>query len=169
MPRKYIRKSDRSRYDYDKLTEAVNAVKNGTISAYTASKQYNIPRTTIVNRVYDRKGLKSKTLGRCTALPRDVEETLAENLHVMEKSGFGLTRKEVIELVGQYVVKNNIKTPFKDGIPGEDWFIAFKNRHGLSVKKPQAVEHARRTACRPAVIYGYFDLLEKTINELGLT
>ncbi|GBP85410.1 hypothetical protein EVAR_60251_1 [Eumeta japonica] len=94
---------------------------------------------------------------------------LAENLHVMEKLGFGLTREEVIKLVGQYVVDNNIKTPFKDGFPGEDWFIAFKNIHGLPIKKRLAAEHARKIACRPVVIYNYFDLLEKTINKLGLS
>ncbi|CAG5035361.1 unnamed protein product [Parnassius apollo] len=86
----------------------------------------------------------------------------------MEKYGFGLTRKEVLEVVGQYVVENNIETPFKNGTPGEDWFLAFKKRHNLSVKKPQPVEYARKKACNPAVIYPYFDLLAKTIDDLGL-
>lgn len=57
----------------------------------------------------------------------------------MEKHGFGLTRKELLETVGQYVSDNNIKNPFKNGVPGEDWFLSFKKRHNLSIKKPQPV------------------------------
>lgn len=52
----------------------------------------------------------------------------------MEKWGFGLSRSEIITLVGDFVTINNIKTPFKNGIPGEDWFFNFKNRHNLSIK-----------------------------------
>jgi hypothetical protein len=51
----------------------------------------------------------------------------------MEKHGFGLTRKELLETVGQYVSANVIKSPFKNGVPGEDWFLAFKKRHNLSI------------------------------------
>jgi len=54
----------------------------------------------------------------------------------MEKWGFGLSRSEIITLVGDFVTVNNIKTPVKNEIPGEDWFLNFKNRHNLSIKKP---------------------------------
>ncbi|KOB65530.1 Uncharacterized protein OBRU01_22569 [Operophtera brumata] len=86
----------------------------------------------------------------------------------MEKYGFGLSRKEVLEMVGDYVNKNKLITPFKHGIPGKDWFVAFKKRHALSVKKPQAVEYARKKAVDPFIIFPYFDLLEKTICDLNL-
>lgn len=86
----------------------------------------------------------------------------------MEKYGFGLTRQELLETVSQYVLANLIQNPFKNGVPGEDWFLSFKKRHNLSIKKPQPVEYARKLACSPYVIYPYFDLLEKTVNELGL-
>lgn len=52
----------------------------------------------------------------------------------MEQYGFGLTRDEVLELVGHYVNLNKIKTSFKNGKPGKDWFAAFKERNNLSVK-----------------------------------
>jgi hypothetical protein len=34
--------------------------------------------------------------------------------------------------------------PFKDDVPGTDWFLLFKKRHALSIKTPQAVEYARK-------------------------
>lgn len=168
MPRTYVRKTYRSSYPKEKLLEAVRAVKSGALSGYEASKYYGIPRATIINRVYERKGMKSNTLGRATVLSRDVEENLVKNLHAMEKYGFGLTRKELMETVGLYVTVKGVDNPFKNGIPGEDWFLSFKKRHNISVKKPQPVEYARKAACRPNVIYPYFDLLEETVNQLDL-
>ncbi|CAG5018141.1 unnamed protein product [Parnassius apollo] len=73
-----------------------------------------------------------------------------------------------MELVGHYIAKNQIDNPFKNGILGADWFISFKNRHNLSIKKPQTVENLRKKACNPWIIYTYFDLLKKTMDELGL-
>lgn len=68
-----------------------------------------------------------KSLGRSTVIPEEIEKQIAKNLHEMEKYGFGLSRTEIMELVGDYVTKNMIKNPFKNGIPGEDWFWRLKN------------------------------------------
>lgn len=46
--------------------------------------------------------------------------------------------------------------------------MAFKKRHNLAVKKPQAVENSRKKACNPWVIYSYYELLKNTMDELGL-
>lgn len=62
----------------------------------------------------------------------------------MEKWGFGLSRKEVLQTVADFVKENHIKTQFKDAKPGEDWFLNFKRRHNLSIKIPQSVEYARK-------------------------
>lgn len=112
---------------------------------------------------------KSQSQGRCTAIPTEEEKMLANGLKTLEKWGWGLSRKEVLELVGCYVRRNNIDTPFKDGIPGKDWFIGFKKRHRLSIKKPQTLEYARKKAgSDPFIIEGYFDLLQKTLIDLDL-
>lgn len=74
-----------------------------------------------------------------------------------------------MEVVGSYVKRNNIKTPFKDGIPGKDWFINFKRRHRLSIKKPQTLEYARKkSGSDPFIIEGYFDILQKTLIDLKI-
>lgn len=86
----------------------------------------------------------------------------------MEKYGFGLTRKELTETVGQYVTAKAVNNPLKNGVPGEDWFLLLKKRHNISVKKPQPVEYARKTACKPNVIYPYLALFEETVNQLDL-
>lgn len=56
----------------------------------------------------------------------------------MEVWGWGLSRKESFKVKSHYVKSNNIETPIKAGVPGEDWFLGFKKRHRLSAKKPRA-------------------------------
>lgn len=164
---KYKRKTKRASYSKEALRDAVREVESGRMSGYGASKTYQIPRMTIMDHV-NRKRVTSTTLGRSTALSQEIEYKLATSLHTMEKYGFGLSRKEVLEMVGDYVNKNKLITPFKNGIPGKDWFLAFKERHGLSLKKPQGVEHARKKAIDPFIVYPYYDLLEKTVCDLNI-
>lgn len=76
----------------------------------------------------------------------------------MKKWGFRLTRKEVLDLVQRYVRRNHLVTVFKDGRSGEDWFLNFKQRHGLSLKKSQAVDPFLHKQ-----LY-YFDLMENIFN-----
>lgn len=154
-------------WSQETLCQAVDAVKAG-LSGYEAAKTYNIPRKTIMDRVIGRRGKKSSTQGRPTALSAETEKVIADCLHIMERNGFGLTRKEVLELVGDYVKKNNIKTPFANGHPGSDWFSSFMFRYKLSIKKPQAVELARKKAADPFIIQEFYNILEKVVKELGL-
>lgn len=156
-------------YTTDDLTKAVEDVTSGRMTIYKASKLYHIPYPTIYTNVKGTRGAKKDFKGRLTALGREQEEELANGIATLEKWGFGLSRKEVIELVAQYVKEHQLRTPFKDGVPGIDWFIGFKKRHNLSIKKPQAVEFVRKKATDPFIIYGYFALLKKTLSELMLT
>lgn len=71
----------------------------------------------------------------------------------MEIWGWGLSRKESFEVISHYVKSTNIKTPIKDGVPGEDWFLGFKKRHWFSVKKPKSLEFARKEATNPFIIF----------------
>lgn len=167
MPRNYTRKSNKASYSRQKIEDAVRAVRNGEMSGYKAARVYNIPRMSIMDHVHGKR-VKSKTLGRNTALSQEIETKLASYIHIMERNGFGLSRDEILEIVSNYVTQNKIPTPFKNGKPGKDWFISFKERNNLSIKKPQAVEHARKKAVDPFIIYSYFDLLKDTLNKLGL-
>lgn len=78
-------------------------------------------------------------------------------------------RSYSIEIVGLFLTRNQIKTHFKNNVPGEDWFLGFKERHKLSIKKPQALEYGRKKASMdPFVIEKYFDILQDTLDNLDL-
>lgn len=90
---------------------------------------------------------------------------MANGLKTLEKWVFVLSRKEVLFIVAEYVTKNDIKTPFNNNMPGADWFISFKLRHKLSIKKPQAVEYSRKKITDPFVTNEYFNILQSVLNN----
>ena len=169
MVRKYKRKSERAKkYSKDVLQQAVNDIKGSVLSIKRASTQYNIPLSTLKDHVKGRRGIKSSSFGRQTDIPLQLERKLVECLCTMEKWGFGMSRTEVLDIVEQFVKVNNLKTQFKNGRPGKDWFINFKKRHRLSIKKPQSVEMARKKVLDPFIIQEYFELLGNTLTSLEL-
>lgn len=69
MVRSYKRKTERgNQYTSDALQSAVVQVKAGKMKAYKAAKIYKIPLNTLLDHVRGRRGSKSKTQSRSTAL-----------------------------------------------------------------------------------------------------
>ncbi|KAJ8936415.1 hypothetical protein NQ318_014852 [Aromia moschata] len=166
MVRKYMRKKAAPAYSKNELKEAVQAVQSGMVTLYRAALLYKIPKATLFTHVRGKRGVKSNTGGRTTALSHDVEQRIADCIKTLEKWGMGLSKKEVLQLIGRYVNENNLVTPFKNGIPGNDYFIRFKNAFNLSQKKPQSVEVARKRSMDPFVIYNYFNILKEHIQNV---
>jgi hypothetical protein len=99
------------------------------MTLYWAAKLYKITKATLFKHVKGLRGVKSQTLGRPTALPFHEEKKIAGCLKLMEKWGFGLSKKEVLETIGRHVNENKIPTPFRGGVPGDDFFLsALKER-----------------------------------------
>lgn len=170
MVRNYNRKSNRAKnYSKEDIANAIAEFEAGLATLHGAAKKYKIPKSTLHDHVKGTHGTKSQTYGRAQAIPLEHETVLANGLKTLEKWGFGLSRKELLLIVAEYVSKNGIKTPFKNNVPGPDWFQNFKIRHKLSIKKPQAVEYSRKKMTDPFVVNEYFNLLEKVLNDLQLT
>ncbi|XP_062565633.1 uncharacterized protein LOC134227939 [Armigeres subalbatus] len=165
MVRKYIRKT-LSTYSKEALNDAATAVRDHRMSLAESARFYNIPKPTLFRHIKGLSGIKSSSRGRSTAIPFEVEARMASCIKTMEKWGYGLSKKEIIFDMAQFLKKNSIKTPFKDDIPGDDYFLNFKRRHGLSHKKPQSVEVARKRAADPFVISEYFQLLKEVTRNV---
>ncbi|CAK1591939.1 unnamed protein product [Parnassius mnemosyne] len=123
MPRKYIKKKVQ-KYSQD-VEKAVQEVNQGISSIYGAAKKYSIPTTTLFDKV---KLNHIQNIGRPQAIPFQQEEELANGLRIMAKWGFGLSRNETLDVVTDYVAKNNLKTPFHNNRPGPDWFLNLKKK-----------------------------------------
>ena len=173
MGRIYKRKTNRRPYSAKQLQEALQLIRSNQITVKACARRYNIPRETLRDHVSGRRGVLGSSKGGCgrgTALAPDVEKQLADCLRAMSKNGFGLNKTEVINLVEEYIKSTGITTRFKNNRPGQDWWLSFKFRHNLSLKKPEALEHSRKVhGCDPFVISEFYDRLETAINDLGLT
>lgn len=166
MVRTYVRKKPPVKYSKETLKTAIEAVKNHEVTLYRASKTYNIPKATLFKHVKGQRGVKSSTMGRPTTIPYEEERNIAESIKLMEKWGFGLSKKELLSLIARYVKEKNIPNSFKNGIPGDDYFTRFKKTFNLSQKKPQVVEVARKRSVDPFIIDDYFTLLKKVVNDI---
>ncbi|KAF2891282.1 hypothetical protein ILUMI_14891 [Ignelater luminosus] len=76
------------------------------------------------------------------------------------------TAQQLQEAVEAYVKENGLKIPFKNSVPGDDYFVSFKRRQGLSQKKLQAVEVVRKRNVDPFIIAKYFNLLKEVTSNV---
>lgn len=177
MVRNYKRKTNKGAdgggYSRVILEEAIDDIRNNNKTIRRASIIYGIPRSTLNHYL---KGTRGKGVvaqngrggGGKPVLSEDEEKDLASALTILEKWGFGLCRSEVLQVVKFYLDVNKRVTKFKENLPGAEWFVNFKKRNRLSLKKPQAVESVRIDQTNPFIIFGFFDIMERTVKELNL-
>ncbi|XP_078334130.1 uncharacterized protein LOC144625794 [Crassostrea virginica] len=135
MPRKYIKKGVYQNYSHEDMEKAVQAVREG-LSLGKASKAFKVPKSTLSDRICQRV-LPGAPIGRPPALPAKLEEELVSKVENAAAMGFGVSRRQLLVKTGRLVNKLKISTPFKDGVPGKDWFDGLRRRHPtLSIKKP---------------------------------
>ncbi|KOB66553.1 Jerky protein, partial [Operophtera brumata] len=151
MVRNYKRKTE-NKYTQENLLKALEDVRSNKLNTYQAADVYGVPRSTLVHRLRGSREVVKSYRGRPTVFTKYTETKIPGYIHIMEKTGFPLTVQEVKVLISDYIKRNG-----------------FRSRNNLSLKKPQSVETARRKACNPFIVYNYYDLLQKTQQELELT
>lgn len=131
MPSTYKKKKI-LQYTEEDLANAISEVNENGSSMYAAAKKYQIPTTTLYDKI--KGNFNTNVVGRPVAIPLELESQLANAIRILEKWGFGLSREEVLNVVADFVKCNKMITPFKNNKPGKDWFLNFRKRHKLSIK-----------------------------------
>ena len=93
-----VRKKGKSKlrqWTNESILEALQAVRNGTFGVNRAALEYNIPPTTLKDRVSGRVA-HSTASGRKPYLTKEEEKELVDFLMLCSKLGYGKTRKEVL-------------------------------------------------------------------------
>ncbi|KAJ8892610.1 hypothetical protein PR048_005191 [Dryococelus australis] len=93
-----------------------------------------------------------------------------EHFHNLEKMGFGMTPREVREIVFDFCkekgVPNNVDN--KNKLPGEDWFSGLRKRHpNITLRKPKGLSLVRVNTVNRAAVKRYFQRLNSTLNITG--
>lgn len=113
----YIGKSTcATKYCKSNLKRAVDNIKRDTLIYMAALKMYNVPRPIVYASISKGKqGIKSNSMGWAATLSSDNEKPLFELLKIMEKYGYGLSRRKVLNSVGDFLNTNKIKNLFNKG------------------------------------------------------
>ena len=144
------------------MSAAIRAVVQDNISVRRASELYNIPRSTLADRITGRvlPGAKS---GPPKVLTDEEEEELVSFLCRLSDIGYPKTRRQVVDLVNQIAVSR--------GRPeiSMSWWDSFRRRYShLSLRTASTLSVARAKASDPKCIERYFDILKETLRENGL-
>ena len=149
-------------WDPVSMKEAVKAVELGT-SIRKSSLMYNVPRSTLHDRVSGRVAMESRP-GRKPHLTIEEEEELVSFLIKCAKMGYAHTRKEVLSLVHRILESKGVAEVITDS-----WWRRFHERHpNITLRTAMPLSRARAMASDEHVINNYFDLLENTLVNNGI-
>lgn len=169
MVRTYKKKSARGQYGDGKLTDALEAVKNG-VPLIRVAKDYGIPARTL-RRHRDSKVNQPGTvhLGRYNqCLPRHVEQELHDHIQTMERSMYGLRVDDVRRLAFEVAEYYHLKHPFNmiSQKAGRDWLNGFFSRFGdLSIQTPQATNLSRAVGFNKPKVQQFFTLYKEVLQQ----
>lgn len=116
-------------YSEQAMINALNECRNG-MAVSKSAKQFNVPKTTLF---YKLKGVypEQRKMGPATVLTSEMEKDFVEWIQSIAKAGFPATKDQILESVQMLIIKNGIKTPFRDNKPGRHWYDAFLKRHPI--------------------------------------
>jgi len=156
-----------NRYSREDLEKAIQAVKEGK-SCSGAARDLNVPRKTLADHVSGRSKIERRA-GRERSIPENIENSIVDRAIRASKAGFPLTKAQFLLKVGRVVERLRLKTPFRKGIPGKDyWYELRKRRPDLTIRKPQNCASNKLAMTTRPVINGYFDELESILQRLQL-
>ena len=168
MFRNYKRKTSRPNWkEQEEMKAAIDEVRNGGLSMYAASKKFNIPEPSLRRHIH-RSDIGK--VGRSSALTPEEEKEIVETCQIFAEWGFGLTKPDIVNVVADYFQHIKRPNPFRDGVPGDDWWRLFMKRHPeLTKRKPQALQMVRAKAATPEVIDRWFNqCLKPTLDTLKI-
>lgn len=80
--------------------------------------------------------------------------------------GYPSKKEEIINIMAHLFKVNDLKTHFRNGVLGTDWYYSFMKRHpSLSFKKPEHLQKNRKDARKPDIIYDFYSELNALVEK----
>lgn len=115
-------------YSPHKVGLALDAIRKG-MKVSTASKNFNIPRTTLRHKLCGDAPETSGHVGPQAVLGIEIENELVAWIKDSARNGFPINKDGLLDSVKKIVEKGGLKTPFINNRPSRSWFEAFMARH----------------------------------------
>lgn len=110
----------------------------------TASKNFNVPRTTLRHKLSGVAPETSGHVGPQAVLGEQIENELVVWVKKSSRAGFPINKEGILDSVKKIVTKGNLKTPFVNNRPSRSWFDGFMARHpDLSQKHAEYINKSR--------------------------
>lgn len=156
-PKKYCN------YTKDELKEAIKAVQNG-MSCAAASVQFKIPRITLLYKIKGKYSVDCKS-GVDTVLTAEEETILSNWIIQVGKTGFPVTKDQLLDSVSLLVKTLNRKTNFTNGRPGRHWYEGFMRRHSHISERMTQNLTTNRASVTEMSVRAWFNEIEHYLNE----
>ncbi|GBP20441.1 hypothetical protein EVAR_14690_1 [Eumeta japonica] len=152
----------KSRFTMESLLEATERIKSKEMTTRQASVAYNIPRTTLVNKLH----LKHmKSVGRPCILTDSEEESLVQNIFACIESGLQISLKDVRFMVKDYLDRSNKTISFlRNNMPSLEWAKMFLDKHE-DLKSKISYERKRKNVTQK-VLRRFFYALERDLENI---
>ena len=155
-------------YDASRLLEAYENVIKEKTPVKRAARIYNVPLTTLRDRVDGRIDPNNFRNGGSPVFSGYEEQQLGNHLERMASFGYGLTRAQTISLASEYAVfvgRRPVDRPLT-----KHWLYGFLSRWpNFRMKKPSSLSYYRAQSCTPENITCYYTELKKIVDDLGLS
>lgn len=100
-------------------------VETGTMSKKKAALTFGVPCTAIIDKTSGKYKFGS-TPGRKMVLTSAEEQSLVDYCKLMAGIGYLLKPLELVSEVKKVLDHDQCSMPFKNNLPGKDWFVGFK-------------------------------------------
>ena len=179
MPTKYVRKTSRSvRSTPDILERAAKLVHEEGISYRKAAANFGVDKMTLIRYIKKKKADPASVVGYQSTmlhnqiLPPKMEKDLAGHIIYLADMYFGLSVEKCKELAYQYAIVNKVSVPqswHSNTKAGKQWWKSFKDRHNLSIRKPEPTSTGRASAFNNHNVKEYFNNLGTVLEKYHFT
>ena len=153
-------------YSHTSLTNAYLGVKNNGLSVRLASKQFNVPITTLRDRVLGKIDAECISSGRPPLLSLDDEAKIVNHLKIVATYGYGYTRSEVANVASDYAVQIGTRRP-SDAPLTRGWLEGFIKRWPeLKVLRRRNLDLARAKSASEEKTDNYFTELSEIMKKV---
>ena len=155
-------KPKRMQFSRKDLESVLEAMANG-MPTYKASKQFKVPRTTLL---YNQRGVYDlgAPIGHPTVLRPHEEQKLFDWIVHIRKCGFPATKDQLLDSV-QLLLKNlKRENNFKGGRPGRRWYEGFLKRYPKIAKRVSQHLVKIRAIVTKKNIRSWFDVVNTYIR-----
>lgn len=154
-------------YTEEDLKKALSEVRDNKKSIRQISKEYGIPKTTILDKISGRRPDGVKKPGPEPVLGVDGEKRIIEWLLNISKCGFPVKKQELLDTVQKIIRDGQFKNRFKDDRPGQKWFEKFLARNKeISLKNSEGINRARAQVTEQSIRL-WFKELEQYLDSIN--